>query len=443
MSQGIQAILDSGRLLVEQDPQSRVACFQFLFKSGSLAERSDLPGSALFTARALLRGTRLRSHRALTQEIERLGGSLSAHVDQEVTVLRGAVLVQNIVPFLKLMREILSEPAFEASEVEILRATLIGELRSSMQDPQELAARALLATAYRGTHAENPPNGTRVGLSKVDSQDLRDHFSASYHLSHLWISCVSPFSGQQMRDLLLESLVNLPDGIARATQLPSLTTREFEVVIVDRKGLATTPVFAAVPGVGDAHPDLPALEVGNFAFGEDFTSRLMQVLRAQNGWTYGVSSGYSQLIASKATPSFFSIYLYPSSEHAAVAIKKTIEMLRDYAASGLSSEEFAQSCESLINAYPFQLATAEQRLALRVREGITGRKQEGFEEFSKRMRELTVQGLNALIKRHTLLSCLTVVAVGDAETLSPVLKALPGNPCVSVLDPEVFLQSSD
>ena len=39
-----------------------------------------------------------------------------------------------------------------------------------------------------------------------------------------------------------------------------------------------------------------ALETGNFVFGEDFTSRLMQVLRNENGWTYGVYSGFNQLM---------------------------------------------------------------------------------------------------------------------------------------------------
>ena len=85
-----------------------------------------------------------------------------------------------------------------------------------------------------------------------------------------------------------------------ATRVPSPHFKNRQAWIIPREELATVPTFIALPGIGDADPDFLALELGNLIFGGDFTARLMQELRAKNGWTYGVSSGFNQLLTPHA-----------------------------------------------------------------------------------------------------------------------------------------------
>jgi zinc protease len=428
------------RLVTERDPQALTAQIQVIFRSGSLSDPEPMPGLAHFTGRVLLRGTRKRSAHELTAAIERLGASLTVRTDQDLTVLRGAVLARNWQPFLDLLREVLTEPAFDPGEVETLKNTLQGELRASLQDAQELATHALFRSAYAGTPAARVPEGTLQGLARVTPAELRDFFCRHYVHHNMIVGVSSPLDELQVAQDVAQTLELMPLGIENLDALPDATFGGRGSVIVDREGLSTSPVYVIAPGVSDADADLPVLELGNFAFGGDFTSRLMQVIRAENGWTYGISSDYWQVTAPKGRPGLFTIYLFPSSEYAALALPKTLEMLEEYARKGLSEEEFEKARDALRNSYAFRVATADQRLALKLREILTGRPFLTPQEHEEWISSLTLRQVNETIERRLPLEDLLVMTVGAVSGLQPILASLPGMGKIQTWAPESIAQ---
>jgi zinc protease len=422
--------------VTERDPQAQVALVRVLVRSGSLSDPAGLPGLANFTGRGLLRGTLTRPYAELTAAIERLGASVSVRVDQDITVIQGSVLVRNFDPFLDLLRDVLTQPAFDPVEMATLQKTLQGELRASLQDPEELASRAVLASAYAGTAADHVAEGTADGIGRARPQDLLAFYRAHYGSRNMLVGLVTPFEDDDARGRVERRLSAVPEGGLDAPALPApagLHARR--AVIVHREGLGTTPIYVVAPGIGDADTAAPSLDVGNFVFGGDFTSRLMQVLRAEHGWTYGVSSSYRQLLNPKRNPGLFSIYLFPSSDHAADALPVTISMLEEYVQKGLNSEEFVKAREALGNAYPFDVATAELRLLMRLREQLTGRPYLDAGQYSSLLQGLSLESVNRTIAAKTPVQDLLIVAVGDEKVLKPLLAKLPGVKSVEVVEP--------
>jgi zinc protease len=422
------------RFVVEQDPQSLLAEVRVVVRSGGLSDPARLPGLAHFTGRALLRGTKTRPYKDLTDAVERIGARLSVTVDAAQTTFRGEVIARNLDPFLDVLRDILTQPAFDAREMTLLQGILAGELKSRLQDPRAVAGRALLRAAYRGTPAEQPALGTVGAITRVSPQDAEQFFRARYVRENLVIGITSPLAPAEAERLLGSKLDSIPRGALDGPRLPAPSFKGRRAAIVEREGMSTVPLYVAVPGVGDGDAELPALEVGNFVFGADFTSRLVQVLRAQNGWTYGAYSSYVQLIPAQADGSLFSLYTYPSAEFAGRAIPKALQMLDEYASAGVTADEFAAARDALANRYPFEVDTAEKRLALRIREALNGRAYDTPEQYRQRLAALTREALNDAIARRTRTADAVIVAVGDAETLKPVLAALPFVESVEVLD---------
>jgi zinc protease len=426
------------QLMTERDPRAQIAQIQVIIRAGSLLDPPALSGLANLTGRALLRGTRSRSYSALTAAVERMGGSLGVRSDQDLTVLRGSVLNRNLDAFLKLMWEVLTEPAFDEKEVATLKNTIEGELKANLQEAQELASRAALKASYKGTAAERVPDGTVAGIAAATSKDLREFFAKNFLKQSMIVGVVSALEDADISARIEARMSCVPVGTAMSSAMPQPTLGGKKAVIVDREGMSTTPIFVAIPGVGDADPELPALEVANFIFGEDFTGRLMQELRAEKGWTYGVSSSFRQLVTSKAVPGIFSIYLSPSAEFASLAIPRTLAMLKDFVRGGITEQEFVKTREALGNSYAFKVATAEQRLGLRMRTWLTGRPFETTEQYARRLANLTLSEVNQAVSRRLRPEHWLVTAVGEPDALKPVLAALPGVQVVETVAPETL-----
>jgi zinc protease len=413
-------------LIIEPSQSKFLTHFQIMMRVGSLSDPGENSGLAHFTARALLRGTRTKSFQELSLAIEILGGSISVNVDQSETMFRASVLTKNIEPFLDLIRELLTEPRFDEEEFELLKKILEGELEQSLQDPRALVARALLQTVYQGTGLARPAEGTLEGLEKTRLEDLEKFFKRHYSRANLVFGVTSAVSEEMLGSMIEERLKTFPEGSSSDQFFPAPVFSQRKAVLVEREEMSTVPLFFATAGVSDSDPDMLALEVGNFIFGDDFTARLMQVLRNQNGWTYGAYSGFAQLLGPKKQAGLFSVYLFPSAEFVAKAIPRTLELLETYAEKGLSEQEFEFAREALFNRHPFRLDSPEKKLTLRLREIVTGRKFLETSQYRHQLSCLERSQVNDTIARRTRAESLIIAAAGDFSMLEPVLKVLSG-----------------
>lgn len=414
------------KLVIEPSLQKFLTHFSILIHAGSLTDPSHKSGLAHFAVRALLRGTRKKNFHQLSEAIEVLGGSLNLAIDQSETLIRGSVLTKNIDLFLDLIQEVLMEPSFEPKEMELLKKIMEGELEQSLQDPRMLVSRALLQKAYHDSPVALAPEGTMEGLAQIHPVDLHGWFGNYVVSENIVFGVTSAVEERDLKERIESRFNGLRSGLSSVAKFPQPSfSKQRQAIIVERDEMSTVPLFFAVPGIGDGDIDAITLEVGNFVFGDDFTARLMQILRAQNGWTYGAYSGYGQLLGPKREAGLFSIYLFPSAEHVEKAAPKTLELFDDYVSKGLSEQEFRFAQEALSNRYPFRLDSAEKRLGLRIRELATGRPFLTTEVYRARLSGLDRKQVNAKIAERMSTHNVIVAAAGERKKLESVFSKLP------------------
>lgn len=421
-------------IVTERDPQAPLVHISLLFRSGSLEDPADFSGLAHFTARAILRGTKTRPYKDLTDAIERLGGTLEVTVDPTFTLFSGSVLAENLDFYLDILRDVFSQPAFDVQELITLQGIIRGELSASLQDTREVARRAMLGAIYAGTGADRPALGTLAGVAKITPKDAAQFFQRAYVSGNLVIGVSSSLDDADIQARLRSKLNTIADGASRVMPFPAWSARGRRAVIVDRKDLATASMFVAIPGVADADPARLRLEVANSAFGGDFVSRLMKVLREDNGWTYGVRSGFDIGLKSQAESGLFGIYLFPSAQFAVDALKATWSELEKYVRLGLNADEWGGAREGLERRYAFELDTTQKRLGLKMRAIRTGRPYLNPAEFAQRLATTDLTGINAEIAARHDLGNVVIAVVGDAAVLKPALKALPAFDSISIVE---------
>ena len=380
-----------------------------------------------------MRGTETRPYQELNDSIETLGATVGIDVDQTRTILNATVLSQNLDAFLDLLRDVLTNPAFDPAEMNLLQKILYGELTTALQDTRTLASRAMMQAAYSSQVLSWPVEGTIASVSTITPQAAAAFFHAHYVRENMIIAITSPMNRDDLVSKVELKLDPIPHGTLDAKTLPPPALQGGQAVIVDRKGMATTPIFVGISGASDADPAMLQLEAGNFVFGEDFTSRLMQVLRNQHGWTYGAYSSYSQVLRPNAQPGLFSIYLYPSTEYFKDALTTTVSMLQTYVSQGVQASELTFAQSSLANRYPFQLDTAEKRLDWDLRSALTGRSILTSAQYTSQVNGLTLSQLNSTIAAKTNVQNFVIAVVGDSATIQPILSAISGVTSVRVV----------
>jgi predicted Zn-dependent peptidase len=190
------------------------------------------------------------------------------------------------------------------------------------------------------------------------------------------------------------------------------------VVVVDRPGAVQTQLLLAAPSVGKDSPDLPSVMVSAYALGGGLDSRIMALLREEKGYTYGIRAqaqaerSEGELVVTGAV----------QTEVTGPAIQDLMEILREYAATGIREGERVAAVESLAGRAPLQYERPEAVAAAAASVLANGLPEDHVDWELAAVRASTVDGVNSAFARGVALDRAVLVAVGDGSTVAEAVK---------------------
>lgn len=193
-------------------------------------------------------------------------------------------------------KDALTAPHFSDEALNRMRHANITRVRSSVANPEWLAAR-LMNDIYYGDHpyARNS-GGTISGLNAVTAQDMHDFVKTYLTLDRLVVAVAGDIEADELAVHIDAIFGDLPQGsdgdmtvIGDVVPPSQPIERAFETNSPQSVVSMTWPTFPK------SDPDYYALRVMNHLLGAGgFASYLMEEVREKRGLTYGI---YSQLIA--------------------------------------------------------------------------------------------------------------------------------------------------
>lgn len=429
-------------IVIPQAPGSPLVTLDLIFRKGSVSDPLQASGLTQLTTRALLRGTKKKTAEELNFEIERLGAKLTVGVDTTLTHLHGVVLKKNLATYFKLLGELLTSPRFEERELEILKKTLLGEIDTTYENVRALGKQAVL-NASLPMAAARPAFGRKSEVSKISREQVILRHQEVFAQDNLIAIVSGALNEAELRSAVKGLIRTLPSRTPHLPlgklgsqesaaiqapfkkaddRLPDPQLKGQRALIVPKEGLSTVPLYLVLRGIQDQSPDALALEVANFAFGADFTSKLMQELRNKTGWTYGAYSSFFHLVSPKPETGLFSIYTFPSTEFIQLAAPRTAELLLEFLTTGISESEFEMARNALARAAPFEMDTAEKRVGLAIRDALGGLPLESTLQRVKRLKALTHAQVQEALRKNLSVKGLLIALVGDPKILRPALE---------------------
>jgi len=172
-AQAVLFKLDNGlRLLVKRNPAVPAVSIQAYVLGGLRDENPKTSGLARLTAEMLTRGTRTRSAEQIAREFDFMGGAVNSASGNNTLYVSASVLSEHTPAALKLVADILRNPAFPPDELEGLRKRTLMALDGQKDRLSSVASRAFRQAMFPTSVYGLDQLGTPESVAGITRDDL-------------------------------------------------------------------------------------------------------------------------------------------------------------------------------------------------------------------------------------------------------------------------------
>jgi len=276
----------SNGLTVVSDPMPGLesAALGVWVNTGSRNERPAEMGVSHMLEHMAFKGTSSRSARQIAEEIEAVGGVLNAYTSREQTAFHARVLKEDVPLALDIIGDILTNPSFEASELERERQVVLQELGQARDTPDDIIFDHLQQAIYPGQALGWPILGEEETVTAFSQDMLRGYMASQYRVEGMTLVA----SGAVTHDAIVKLAQDKCSGFHAGAVPQAAASRYAGGDFRQEDDLEQTHVALAFPGLSNADPDYFVAQIYATALGGGTSSRLFQEVREKRGLCYSV-----------------------------------------------------------------------------------------------------------------------------------------------------------
>jgi zinc protease len=261
---------------------------EWVFYAGNWYEQQN--GIAAATNYLVKNGTSRRSAFEISEQIDFYGAYLNRNCYNETANITLHTLTKHLPEVLPIVSEIITDSIFPEAELDIYRQNMKQRLEVNLKKCDFVANRLIDEYLFGINHPYGKYNSTKT------YDELRREALEEYH-RHFYLNgkCVIFVAGVLPKDLqqqLNRHFGPLPLNKSVLPEIghPITPAEEKKYRITNDPSGVQGAVRMARPFISRHHPDFPATQVLNALFGGFFGSRLMNNIREDKGYTYGIHS---------------------------------------------------------------------------------------------------------------------------------------------------------
>ncbi|MDB5032384.1 pitrilysin family protein, partial [Mucilaginibacter sp.] len=237
-------------------------------------------------------GTHTLSASEIADKIDFYGAFLSVDYGFEQSLVTLYSLTKHLDKTLPVVKDILTDSIFPQKELKTFIRNQQQKLQVSLQKNDVVARRTFNKALYGNTIYGLTPNAD--DYKTLQREDMLVHFKHMYQPSNCTLIIAGKVE-QGTLDLLTDTFDNawastiIPADITQ----PNIAHSPEHFYFVEKPEALQSAIRMGLPFINREHPDFPAVQVLNTVLGGYFGSRLMNNIREDKGYTYGIGSGLS------------------------------------------------------------------------------------------------------------------------------------------------------
>ena len=239
-------------------------------------------------------GTVSRSASQIADEIDYYGAFLNAEYGFDHSQVTLYSLSKHLASTLPVIKDLLTNSNFPESELQTFVRNNQQKLQVALQKNDVLARRAFNKAIFGDSIYGAAPEA--ADFETLTREDMLVHYKQMYQPANCTIFAAGKIDDEALKQLssIFGTDWEKGSGPANVTQPEPQQASQLEYNINKPEAIQSA-IRMGFNAISRTHPDFPALQVLNTVLGGYFSSRLMDNLREDKGYTYGVGSGISSL----------------------------------------------------------------------------------------------------------------------------------------------------
>ena len=396
--------------------------FEILIGGGLLLEDINKVGVANLMARMMTQGTAKKTPQELEEAIQQLGASIRVSAGTEDVRISVNTLARNYAATLALVEEILLEPRWDAKEFDLLKQSILSQVRQLEANPNALASQHFAGLIY-GKNNIRSRNilGSMDSVNAINLDDLKAYYSKNISPSVARMHVVGALPKADIaRSLASLNAKWLGKNVTLPVEQKPAAPTQAQVYFVDVPDAKQSILQIGYPALAATEKDYYPATVMNYILGGGgFASRLTQELREGKGYTYGINSGFS---GSKNVGTF----TIASGVRTNVTLESTQlikQILQDYGTS-FSANDLATTKSYLIKSNARAFETAGAKLGLLENISKYEWKPSYIKDREQIVHAMSLEQIKGMAKQYLDPNKMIWLIVGDAKTQLPRMKEL-------------------
>jgi zinc protease len=411
------------RVLVHEDHRLPRVSIGLTLPRGAAIESPAQAGGVSFMAELLERGAGKRDALAFAEAVDALGANFGSSADWDSVALGIFGLSRDFDALLSLLADAALRPRFDAREVQRARAELLAALEKAKDEPATLASWHANRAVYGAHRFALPISGTPETAARLDAKTARAYHQRLFVPNGAIASITGDVDAATVIAALRERFGAWPSGalVDPGPPPPAQAPARRTITVVDRPDLGQARIVVGHEGIARSDDDRIPVSLFNLIVGgSGFASRLMDALRADEGLTYGVSSGYSL----RRVPGPFFAATFTRVEKLRPALDILLAELERARSEPPGEEELSWARTLATGSFSMGLETSDAVTAALVDLDVYGLPRDSLDTYRTRVRAVTPADMAAVAQTHLHPDRAAIVLVGPAKAIVPQLEGL-------------------
>ncbi len=415
-----ETVMDNGlEVVVIEQPNMPIISLDVYLAGGSTAQPTDLPGTAGITGYLISRGTETRSAQDIAGAIEQVGGAVNSVGGSDSLQLGVFALIEDADLAFDLLADMTLNANFPENEFERERAEWISSLEAGMAQPSFVARRIFDNRLYSSEHGYGNLY-TFESLEAITRADIVAFYESRRQPDNALLIIAGAITTEEGLAYAEQHFADW-EGSAEAITYPALPENSGQqILLVDRPGSTQANFRLGNIGIQGASLDYFPARVLNHVLGGTFSSRLVQNIREEKGYTYSIGSGFSY----PADTGYFVVTADVRNDVIAPALEEVFKEIERIQTEALTDEEINDARDGIVGEWVFGLETYQDFVEAVASYKIRGVELDRLNKWLGYIKDVTTDAVLDIANTYIQPDDFTIVVVGDASEIQEQLETL-------------------
>ena len=274
------------KIITVERPQTETVSLGIWVNTGSAYETPDNNGISHFIEHMVFKGTQKRDFKAISEDIENVGGATNAYTSREFTSFYAKMLKQDLELAVDVLADFVMAPTFPNEEMVKEKEVVVQEIKQTFDDPSDAVFEHFQEKAFAEQAVGRSILGTAELVRSFDEHKLREYMNSHYAGENIVVTAVGNLKHENFVKLVSERMNRLRPNINFIKPEQLYTGGFYEEV----RDVEQAQVVLGFNGIDYHDKDYRASHVMSLILGGSMSSRLFQEIREKRGLVYTVYS---------------------------------------------------------------------------------------------------------------------------------------------------------